>query len=90
MVSHLRDKHFVEANDVNGPQFQPRKGPIDKLMANRSKRAAELFTPEAFSDALLRLLITNKLPLSLVNDVSFQELLYLSNDAVKDRAGGGE
>jgi hypothetical protein len=81
MVNHLRDKHYIEANDVNGPQFEPKKGPIDKLMANRNKRAAEVFTPEAFSDALLRFLITNKLPLSLVNDGSFQDLLYLSNDA---------
>ena len=38
-------------------------------MAKGSKRAADTF------------LILNKLPLSLVNDKSFQDLLYVTNDA---------
>lgn len=81
MVSHLRDKHFINADAVNSPTFQARKGPLDKLMAKGSKRTADIFTQEGFSDALLRFLITNKLPLSLVNDRSFQDLLYVTNDA---------
>ncbi|KAG0009430.1 hypothetical protein BGZ82_004024, partial [Podila clonocystis] len=76
---HLKnDHHLTNAIHNNGTNQVP-LGPLDLVMAATNGRSApEPVTKDNFMDALIKFIVSNKLPMTLVEDTTFQSLLNVA------------
>ncbi|KAF9554122.1 hypothetical protein EC968_009887, partial [Mortierella alpina] len=78
---HLKDKHKINPSDINDETFVARKGPMDRMLAKGSKRSADEFSPDEFSDALLMFIVSDKQSFTIVHSPRLQRLLILAHQA---------
>lgn len=80
--NHLEWDHLLTKDTLNNGSIRAGDGPLERALVNHGKRPADHFSAEDWSSTLTRFMVHNKLPFTFFEDLDFQVLLFMVQEAL--------